>query len=436
MTSVPNGIWTRSQAILSLTAGIAKNELKHQIQSRFGEAELAGVSEIRARIAQAKLLAENLGRLKGAFMKAGQLLSIDASDVFPPEAIEILSKLQGQAEPIDFAVIHAVLEDELGEEGLKHFTQFERVPVASASIGQVHRAQAFGADVAVKVQYPGIAASIDDDIALLAGLARSWLSLTRRKIELAPTFGELKAILHSETDYVRERSYMDRFASLLASDSRFDVPQSVPSLSTARVLTMSWAKGLPLDQWLRDAPSLDDRRDFAASMLDLYCSEFFEWGVVQTDPNFGNFLIRPAERRIVLLDFGATVEYEIEFRRGYVDLLRCVATGSRRHIVEKGVEFGLIDQRESTSSLDLFVEMLLVSVDPFQSTNQPFAFGDVGYATRSLDIVKRFVKSLRYSPPPRRLLFLHRKLGGIFHLLKRLDVQMNLSPYWDRMVAG
>lgn len=89
-------MWTRSQAILSLTAGIAKNELKlkHQIQSRFGEAELAGVSEIRARIAQAKLLAENLGRLKGAFMKAGQLLSIDASDIFPPEAIEILSILR------------------------------------------------------------------------------------------------------------------------------------------------------------------------------------------------------------------------------------------------------------------------------------------------------------------------------------------------------
>lgn len=426
----------RSQALLSLTAGIAKNELKHRIQSRFGEAELAGVSEIRARIAQAKLLAENLGRLKGAFMKAGQLLSIDASDIFPPEAIEILSKLQGQAESIDFEVIRRVLEDELGEETLRQFTQFEQAPVASASIGQVHRAQAFGADVAVKIQYPGIAASIDADIALLAGLARSWLSLTRRGIELAPTFDELSTILHWETDYVRERRYMERFASLLATDPRFEVPQSVPSLSTAKVLTMSWAKGISLDPWMRTAPSLDDRRDFAESMLDLYCSEFFEWGVVQTDPNFGNFLIRPAERRIVLLDFGATVEYETEFRRGYVDLLRCVATGSRRRIIEEGIGFGLIDKRESDAAFELFVEMLLVSVDPFQSANQPFAFGDASYATRSLDIVKRFVKSLRYSPPPRRLLFLHRKLGGIFHLLKRLDVQMNLSPYWDKMVAG
>jgi aarF domain-containing kinase len=147
-------------------------------------------------------------------------------------------------------------------------------------------------------------------------------------------------------------------------------------------------------------------------------------------------LIRPGERRIVLLDFGATVEYELEFRRGHIDLLRCVATGSRRRIVEEGIGFGLIDKRESTASFELFVEMLLVSVDPFQSTNQPFAFGDAGYAARSLQIVKRFVKSLRYSPPPRRLLFLHRKLGGVFHLLKRLGVQMNLSPYWERMVAG
>jgi predicted unusual protein kinase regulating ubiquinone biosynthesis (AarF/ABC1/UbiB family) len=197
LASVPTGMWTRSQTLLSLTAGIAKHELKHQMRTRWGEAEATGISELRARIAQAKLLAENLGRLKGAFMKAGQLLSIDASDFLPPEAIEILSRLQGQAEPIDFAVIRSVLEDELGEEALRQFTRFERGPVASASIGQVHRAQAFGADLAVKIQYPGIAASIDADIALLEGLARSWLSLTRRGIELAPAFDELKTIATS-----------------------------------------------------------------------------------------------------------------------------------------------------------------------------------------------------------------------------------------------
>lgn len=436
VSSVPTGKWKRSQALFSLSAGIAKHEMRHQIRTLWGEAEAVGLSELRARIAQAKLLAENLGRLKGAFMKAGQLLSIDSSEFLPPEAIEILSRLQGQAEPIDFSVIRGVLEEELGEVALRQFTEFERVPVASASIGQVHRAQAFGADVAVKIQYPGIAASIDTDIAVLEGLARSWSSLVRRGIELAPTFDELRTILHWETDYVRERSYLDRFASLLASDPRFEVPHSVPQLSTARVLTMSWATGLPLDAWMRNAPSLEERRVLAATMLDLYCSEFFEWGIVQTDPNFGNFLIRPAERRIVLLDFGATVEYEPEFRRGYVELLRCVATGSRRRIIEQGIGFDLIDKRESEATFELFVEMLRVSVEPFQRANQPFAFSDAGHFARSLDTVKRFLRSLRYTPPPRRLLFLHRKLGGVFHLLKHLGVQMNLSPYWDRMVAG
>lgn len=436
MNSVPTGLWSRSQTILSLTAGIAKRELGHQIRTRFSDAESVGLSELRVRIAQAKLLAENLGRLKGAFMKAGQLLSIDASDLFPAEAIEILSKLQGKAEPIDFAIIRSVLEHELGEEALAHFTYFEPTPAASASIGQVHRALAFGADLAVKVQYPGIASSIDADIALLSGLARSWLSLTRRDIDLVPTFDELRTILHWEADYVRERNYMDRFAALLASNPRFEVPRSVPQLSTARVLTMSWVNGLPIDQWIGTRPSSVARQDFGTAMLDLYCSEFFEWGVVQTDPNFGNFLIRPEQQRIVLLDFGATVEYEPEFRRHYVELLRCVASGNRRRILEKGIEFGLIDQRESPAAFDLFVEMLLVSVDPFQSTRQPFEFADAGYAAHSLDISKRFVKILRYSPPPRHLLFLHRKLGGVFQLLRRLGAQINLSPYWERMVAS
>lgn len=117
-------MWERSQAINSLTTGLAKSELKHRVMSRFAQAEAVGLSQLRTRLTQAQLLVENLGRLKGAFMKAGQLLSIDASDLFPPEAIRILSQLQAQADPIDFVVIRGVLESELGEAALAHFTHF------------------------------------------------------------------------------------------------------------------------------------------------------------------------------------------------------------------------------------------------------------------------------------------------------------------------
>ena len=433
---VPTGLWSRSRSMLALTAGVAGHELKHKVRARLASADKLGLSELRARVEQAKLLAQSLGRLKGAFMKAGQLLSIDASDLLPPEATEILSALQGQAEPVDFAIIRGVLEKELGAERLAALSDLEQRPVASASIGQVHRARAFGMPVAVKVQYPEIAASIDADVALLEKLAGSWLALSGREIDLAGTFDELRSILHFETDYVRERVYLERYGELVGRDGRFEVPRAVPSLSTAKVLTMSWADGIPLGDWVRSAPPRADRIRFAKAVLDLYCLEFFQWGVVQTDPNFGNFLIRPEDPTIVLLDFGATIEYEAEFRTRYVELLRAVATGVPRRIVDAGVAFGLIDPRESLDTKGLFVEMLMSSAEPFNQSGQPFAFRGADYAARSQSVVKSFVRSLRFSPPPRHLIFLHRKLGGLFQLLKRLDVELDLSPYWEQMLGG
>lgn len=439
---VPSGMWSRSRSVLAMVAGVAGHELKHRVRAQFASVDKLGLSELRARIEQAKLVAESLGRLKGAFMKAGQLLSIDAGDLLPPEATEILSKLQGQAQPVDFAIIRGVLQQELGDDGLAQLCELESTPTASASIGQVHRARAFGMPVAVKVQYPGIAESIDADVALLEKLGGSWLSLTGREIDVSGTFEELRSILHLEADYVRERAYLERYRELIACDPRFEVPRSIPSLSTSKVLTMSWADGVPLGDWVRTRPTGVERVGFATAVLDLYCLEFFQWGVVQTDPNFGNFLIRSADHadhadhKIVLLDFGATVEYDAEFRSRYVDLLRSVATGDEGRIVEAGIGFELLDPRESAATRGLFVEMLRSAAEPFQRVGRPFVFRDADYAARSGDVVKRFTKSLRFSPPPRRLIFLHRKLGGLFQLLKRLDVELDLSPYWERMLAG
>ena len=435
--SLPTDIWGRSTRVFALAAGLAKHELTHRLETGLSSSiERLGASEVRTRVAQARLVAESLGRLKGAFMKAGQLLSLDASDLLPPEALEILSKLQGQAEPIDFSVMASVLASELGPDGLAELTELDPRPAASASIGQVHRARAFGEPVAVKIQYPGVAESIDADIALIEKLSASWLSLTRRDIDLSDTFAELAAILHLEADYERERRYQQRFEALLANDHRFAVPRAVAALSTSKVLTMSWAEGVTLEAWLRSRPPHVEREAVGRALLDLYCLEFFRWGMVQTDPNLGNFLIQPSPRgRIVLLDFGATVEYDAAFREAYVSLLRCLASGNRQRIMEEGIAFGLLDERESPKTRERFVDMLVSSVEPFEPRRQPFAFRDGDYALRSRVVVREFVQSLRFSSPPHRLIFLHRKLGGIFQLLKRLDLELDLAPYWEQMVA-
>jgi len=427
------GSWARSKELLALAAGVAKHELGRSVKAKLtSSAEKLASSELATRIAQAELLAGSLGRMKGAFMKAGQLLSIDASDFLPPEAQKILASLQSQAEPVPFETLREVLVEDLGEAKLTAFEQLDPTPAASASIGQVHRATVHGLPVALKIQYPHVADSIDSDLELVRKLAQGGIGMSGRKIDLGDTFEELKRVLHDEANYTRERFYLERFGELLADDPRFVVPQSFPELSSGRVLTMTWEDGVGLGEWVRSEPPLADRIWLAEALLDLYCKELFDWGTVQTDPNFGNFLVRAEAREIVLLDFGATVVYDETFRRDYVALLRVLAAGDGPGLIAAGIEQGLIDGRESEAALASFVEMLKVALEPFESEG-PFDFGTAEYAARSREVVRRFTEQLRYSSPPRKLLFLHRKLGGLFQLLKRLDVSLDLRPYWARM---
>src|SRR5690606_4701570 len=151
---------------------------------------------------------ENLSQLKGAAMKAGQLLSLDANDYFPPEAIEILSKLQAQAEPIAWDKLREVFIEDLGEARLREFESLSTVASASASIGQVHRGRLNGRDVALKIQYPGVTDSIDSDLSILKRLAQGFLTVTGRKIDLTELFDELAIVLGQEADYRLERENM------------------------------------------------------------------------------------------------------------------------------------------------------------------------------------------------------------------------------------
>ena len=406
-----------------------------QVAGKEASGRLQGSELLRLRVAQARAVTEQLRQLKGAVMKAGQFLSVDASDFLPPEAVEILGTLQGDAEPVSFEVIERVLREELGAEGFERLGRIESTPVAAASIGQVHRAHARGGPVAVKVQYPGVAKSIDSDLAMLERLARTWLSVTRRTIDVATIFEELSTILHLEADYVRERANVEEYRGIVASDDRFVVPRTFPALTTPRVLTMSFEEGRPVRAWLDTQPARADRLAFARALLDLYCREFFEYGFVQTDPNPANFLVR-ADGRVVLLDFGATIRYDATFRAQYVALLQAIAAHDEARVVERAVSFQLLDPRESGETRHLFFKLLENAVEPFAAAGQPFVFRGQDYLKRSREISGRFTRALQFSPPPRKLLFLHRKLGGLFNLLKRMDVRMDLGPYWDRMVAA
>lgn len=431
---------SRSLKLFSLAAKVGTSEIAQSFKAKFSKASDELTSEkMNARLDQAKWIAENLAQMKGAAMKAGQLLSIDSGDYFPPEAMAVLSKLQATAEPVDFDIIRDVLVEDIGEKKLGEFDNLSIIPDAAASIGQVHRAELGGRAVAIKVQYPGIAESIESDLKILKRLAKSFIGVSGREMDLNPLFSEFQRVLEQEADYAAEtrlmkeyRGYIDQLEPSVQKNYR--VPEAIESHSGRRVLTMTWVDGIGIDLWLKSRPSLERREKVGHALLDLFCREFFDWGLVQTDPNFANFLIAPDDA-LVLLDFGATLRYEEDFRIRYRSFLGAMGSLDPVKIIQEGEVFGLISTRESDETKGLFSELLMNSVEPFFASKQPFQFDDADYAKRTRDIGAKFARSLKYSPPPQRILFLHRKLGGIFNFVKKLDVRLDLAPYWSKMVG-
>ena len=433
MSAPPNSIFSRSREMMALLAKLGQKELGSKMGNLVGTRD--PLRDLKTQLDQAHLLVESLGRLKGAAMKAGQLLSIEARDFLPPEVIDILSKLQDNARGMSFEEIETILKSELGEARFADLEGLSFEPIAAASIGQVHKATHQGQQVAIKVQFPGIAQTIESDLSMLRNIARGFLAISRKPIDLEHLFEELKTVLLQEVDYKLEAELMSEYHDLLKKHPGYLAPSVVPELTTSHVLTMSFEHGLKLTEWLATNPPQELRNEFGQKVLDLYTLEFFVAGLVQTDPNFANFLFRPIEHELVVLDFGATKRYTPEFRDNYRALLKKIRSASDGEILEHSIKMGLLLEGESPECQVAYCHMLRMSIEPFADHRQPFNFNDLDYSSEVRNATVAFTKLINHSPPPHQIIFLHRKLGGIFSMLKTMKAQIDLRPYWEKLVS-
>lgn len=398
--------------------------------------------DLKSRVEQARAITESLSQLKGAAMKAGQLLSMEVGEYFPQEATEVLSQLQNAATTVEYEVIDRRLTLEFGAAQRARLEDVSKTPVASASIAQVHSARLGGARVAVKVQHDGVAESIDSDLALLKKVAVGFCRVSGRNINLDSLFAEFRQVLSQEVDFTREAELLALYGEHLARISRpgsmYHAPKAINEFTTEKVLTMTWEDGETLNNWLMTKRSHAEREHIAHLVVRLYCHEFFDWGLVQTDPNFSNFLIRRenGEDALVVLDFGATRQFERKMVESYVDLLQTISGGDAQALIDQALSFGLLDPRESEEAKMSFVEMMQVSCEPFiGNSDSGFNFGNRDYGRRCREVVTKFTSQVKFSPPPHQIIFLHRKLGGIFFLLQRLEVEISLAPYWEEILS-
>ncbi len=392
----------------------------------FGGTSAPGASALLSS-ANARRMARRLAQLRGAAMKLGQLLSLESADILPPEFAEALATLRASADTMPSSQVRRVLGSEYGKGWEARFRSFDFEPVASASIGQVHAAvTADGRRLALKVQYPGVARSIDSDVDNVASLLRL-ARLLPVELDLSGIIAEAKRQLRQEADYLLEAQSLRRYAALVADDADLRVPGVHDDLTTRRILAMDFIEGEPIESLA--APGVPQaRRDAAARTLErLVFRELFEFRYMQTDPNFANYYVESDSDRISLLDFGATRELPEELVAHYARVVRAVLGGDREAVREGAVAIGYLPADEREDRARAVVGLILAICEPLRRRGAyDFGRSTLPSRVRDLGLDLAFRRGFLHPPPPETV-FLHRKLVGSFLLCARLRARVDVN---------
>lgn len=419
--AVPDGRWSRLARLGSLAGGVAGNMLAEGAK-QFAQGKRPKMNDLLLTPANARRVTGQLAQLRGAAMKVGQLLSMDAGELLPPELAEILSRLRADAIPMPMSQVVAVLNNNWGEGWDRHFQQFSFTPMAAASIGQVHFGQCKdGRHLAIKIQYPGVRRSIESDVDNVASLLRV-SGLLPRSLDIKPLLDDAKRQLHDEADYRREGACMMQFAGLLADSDEFMLPEMHDDLTTENILAMTRLDGVALDSLTH----LDqgERNRIVSQLFRLLFREIFEFKLIQTDPNFANYQYAAESQRVILLDFGATRAYGEGMVAAYRRLMRGGIAGDRAGMNWAAEDIGYfqadIKEHQREQVLDIFV----LACEPLRHSGL-YDFGNTDLAARIRDAGMVLGRDRDFwHTPPADTLFLHRKLGGLYLLAAKLKARI------------
>jgi len=431
--SVPASRFSRLSTFGKLAGGVAGGMMAEGAR-RLASGEGINARDLILTPGNAKRMTERLAHLRGAAMKMGQMISLDAGDFLPPELANILATLRDQANFMPTRQLDQVLKDEWGADWRKQFRWFNPRPIAAASIGQVHKALTRdGRELAIKVQYPGVAQSIDSDVDNVMTLLKI-AGFTPPELEIDALLVEAKKQLHEEADYLREGEQMRLYAERLADIEGFVVPSLHADLTTERILAMSFEDGVSIEDLAQQSPKRRD--EIFGRLLHLVARELFDFGVMQTDPNFANYRFRPDSGEIVLLDFGACRDVDPDIANAYRRLITAGLNGDRAKISEEAIRAGfmhpLVGERYG-EAVDRMIDIIVSEM----ARDAPFDFGDRAFVPELRDQGMAIAQDKEtWILPPIETLFVQRKVSGTALLGARLKAIANIRRIVEDVLAN
>jgi len=407
----------------SAHAKIALAYLVHWIRSSYLSADALDRDRNEVQLRAAIKLVGSMGYLRGVMVKVGQTLAA-YPHVLPKTYAEAFGRLHFEAPPMHFALVREQLARELGDEPERVFAEFEREAFAAASLGQVHRARLrSGERVAVKVQYPNIARTIDADLRNLLALMAP-LRLTRQWSSLRQLMDEIRVIVTREADYASEALFFERARELFRAEDGIVVPRVVRAHSTSRALTMEYVEGVHLEAYLRGNPPQAERDRFGerimrASFRIAHTGRFW-----YADSNPGNYLFM-RDGRIGVLDFGCCREFSAEEWQYYVETLRASVHGGEalRRAVLRGAGFD--PEHPPSEPHERFLVELGEWYSGYLKHEGPFDFADEAFIRRGIEMLTLIGRKGYFQSLPVNV-WISRQLLGLRALAYRLGARIDM----------
>jgi predicted unusual protein kinase regulating ubiquinone biosynthesis (AarF/ABC1/UbiB family) len=402
---------------------------------------------------EARRFVAELGRLKGTYVKIGQMLAMLGEHFLPPVLTDALHELESQTEALPWVTIEPALREALGDR--MDELEIDKRAFAAASLAQVHRAtiRDSGESICLKIQYPGLAEVIDSDFDTVVRmlLLSRWVKAGR---DLDAWLEDMRTQLHYEIDYHREAAMGDRVAELLAGseaelmeqDIALCVPKRYPHYCSATVLAFDYIDGhLATQAEVANLPQ--KRRDqLGRAMLELFFYELYHWGVLQTDPNFGNYLVRSrgSKDELVLLDFGSVLIPEQDFLLHLGNVIAAGQAEDRDGITDGLIGLGCLQPDASDEGRALFADFCMHLLEPLRdpaSLPAEYLNSKGEYCWAKSRLMRRAGKeaassatSRHFTPPSREFAMIARKLSGVFTFIAVLRAEFNAHEIVQRHI--
>lgn len=427
MNSIPTGKLGRALAGGKTAARTGGALLGYYAKRPFLSSQRRQIEKIKSQQAGARALFSGLTLLKGTALKVAQQLSLE-TDMLPEAVCKELSRAYHQVPPINKALVRKVIQNELGAPPEEMFKSFDLEAFAAASLGQVHRATTEdGLCLAVKIQYPGIADTIESDMAIVRQMLRPMVPAH----QLMPALTEVTARLKEEVNYLQEAENITCFDHRLNMEG-VRLPEVHRDLTTGSVLSLTHLPGRPLDIWLTGGPTQKERHIVARRLNAIFLKSLYECHVIHADPNPGNFIIDD-NLNVGLVDFGCIKHLSPEFIEQYRQLVVSAAHDDKPAHYQVMMDIGMLQQAQDDETAheiravsDEFCSWFgtLYQSDPFNFKARP------DFMVQGKALMMRCQRLHRHINVNPDFIFLERTRYGLFRLYDQMAVSLSFrNPY-------